>query len=316
MTMLSQPPPDDQPTSSERSARPTLAIIGLGRVGMVLGRALHAAGYTIVAVSSRDDAKADATAALFGAQATSPTAAARAADLTLLTVSDDAIGVVAAELAAADAWQPGTFVVHASGASPARVLAAATTCGAQIGAFHPLGAFATPTAALPDGITFAIEATAPLHPLLWQMALDLGGRPFNLAPDDKTLYHAAAVIASNYTVTLAAVATELFERLGATPEQGLQALLPLMRTTLDNLEQQGLPDALTGPLVRGDVGTVWRHIQALDRTAPHIGLLYRALAQGTLPLAQRRGLAADAAGELQDTITLPSELTLERDSSS
>jgi predicted short-subunit dehydrogenase-like oxidoreductase (DUF2520 family) len=195
------------------------------------------------------------------------------------------------------------------------VLSAAAKAGAAIGAFHPLAAFATPDAALPDGITFAIEATPPLYALLWQMALDLGGRPFNLAPDDKTLYHAAAVIASNYTVTLAALATELFERLGATPEQGLHALLPLMRTTLDNLERQGLPDALTGPLVRGDVGTVWRHIQALDRTAPHIGGLYRCLAQGTLPLAQRRGLTGSAAGELQDTITLPSELTLERESS-
>lgn len=306
MTMSSQPPP---------ATRPSVAIIGLGRVGLVLGRALHASGYRIAAVSSRDKAKARATAASFDTRVADAPDAARAADLTLLTVSDDAIGTVAAELAAAAAWQPGQFVVHASGASPARVLAAAATHGAQIGAFHPLGAFATPDTPLPDGITFAIEATAPLQPLLWQIALDLGGRPFNLAPDDKTLYHAAAVIASNYTVTLAALATELFERLGATPEQGLQALLPLMRTTLDNLERQGLPDALTGPLIRGDVGTVWRHIQALDHTTPHIGVLYRCLAQGTLPLAMRRGLEASAAGELRDTITLPSELTLERESS-
>lgn len=314
MTMSSQPPPAAaQPP--ERAARPSVAIIGLGRVGLVLGRALHAAGYTIAAVSSRDTAKASAVAAAFGARAAAPADAVRAADLTLLTVSDDAIATVAAELAAAAAWQPGRLVVHASGASPASALAAAAAQGAQIGAFHPLGAFATPDTPLPAGITFAIEATPPLQPLLWQMALDLGGRPFDLAPDDKTLYHAAAVIASNYTVTLAALATELFERLGATPEQGLQALLPLMRTTLDNLERQGLPDALTGPLVRGDVGTVWRHIQALDHTTPHIGVLYRCLAQGTLPLAMRRGLLTGAAGELRDTITLPSELTLERESS-
>jgi predicted short-subunit dehydrogenase-like oxidoreductase (DUF2520 family) len=280
---------------------------------MALGRAIHRAGYTIRAVSSRDPQKAEAAACTFGAEALAPAEAARSAELVLLTVSDDAISTVARELGAAGAWRAGQSVVHASGASPSTALNPAAQYGATIGAFHPLAAFATHDAILLPGITFAIEAPPPLHETLSELAIALNGHPLTLAPEDKTLYHAAAVIASNYTIALAALATEIFEQLGATGEQGLQALLPLMRTTLDNLERQGLPAALTGPLVRGDVGTVRRHIHALDRSIPHIGALYRCLAHGALPLAQQRGLSAELVGQLQDTITLPSELTLEHE---
>jgi predicted short-subunit dehydrogenase-like oxidoreductase (DUF2520 family) len=280
---------------------------------MVLGRAIHATGYSISAVSSRDPHKAQTVACAFFTEAVSPAEAARRADLVLLTVSDDAITTVAAELGAAGAWRAGQYVVHASGVSPASALQPAAEYGAIIGAFHPLAAFATYDATLPRDITFAIEAPPPLRAILCNLAEMLGGHPLDLAPQDKTLYHAAAVIASNYTITLAALATQIFEQLGATPEQGLQALLPLMRTTLDNLERQGLPAALTGPLVRGDVGTVRRHIYALDATIPHIGALYRCLAHGALPLAQQRGLSPEVMGLLQDTITLPSELSLEHE---
>lgn len=316
MTLPSFPPPArvaEQDSSSPFIHRPSIAVIGLGRVGPVLSRALHAAGYAIVAVSSRDSRKAAMIAAAVGAAAMSPRDAVRAADLVLLTISDDALGLVARELAAAGAWQPGRYVVHASGASPASVLSPAAAAGAQVGAFHPLAAIATPDMSLPPGLAFGIEAELPLWDMLRDMALALDGQPLRLAPDDKTLYHAAAVIASNYTVTLAALATQLLERLGATPEHSLHALLPLMRTTLDNLERQGLPDALTGPLIRGDVGTVQRHLRALDQAAPNVAALYRCLAHGTLPLAQQRGLNAAASGVLQDTITLPGELVLEHE---
>ncbi|HEX6288601.1 MAG TPA: DUF2520 domain-containing protein [Herpetosiphonaceae bacterium] len=305
--------PADLATPLSDGAPPTIAIIGLGRVGLALGRAIHAAGYDIRAVSSRDPRKAQTTACSFCAEVLNAAEAARRADLVLLTVSDDAITTVARELGAAGAWRSGQFVVHASGVSPASALQPAADDGAIIGAFHPLAAFATLDATLPPGITFAIEAPPPLHAILWDLARALGGHALDLAPQDKTLYHAAAVIASNYTIVLAALAEQIFEQLGATPEQGLQALLPLMRTTLDNLERQRLPAALTGPLVRGDVGTVRRHIHALDQTLPHIGALYRCLAHGALPLAEQRGLSPQIAGLLQDTITLPSELALEHE---
>lgn len=293
-------------------APPTLAVIGLGRVGTVLGRALHENGYTIKAVSSRDPRKARILAAQLGAVAAPPVAAAESADLTILAVSDDAIEPVTASLAAAGAWQAGKFAIHVSGASPASALRVAAARGTIIGSFHPFAAIASAASRLPSGLTFGVEAPPPLHEILWQMALALGGQPLALAPGDKTLYHAAAVIASNYAVTLTALAASLLQHLGANNDQALHALLPLMRTTLDNLQRQGLPAALTGPLVRGDVGTVQRHLIALDAAEPLAGELYRCLAHGTLPLAQARGLSAEAAGALQDAINLPGELLLEQ----
>lgn len=306
MTLLSSLPPD------HAAARPTIAIIGLGRVGTTLGRALHNNGYLIRAVSSRDPRKAAALAAEFGAVAASATAAAQAATLTILAVSDDAIEPVAHALAVEGAWRPGQFVVHVSGASPASALQAGAEQGAITGSFHPFAAIASPNTALQAGWTFGIEAPPPLHEILWRMALDLGGRPLALGPNDKTVYHAAAVIASNYAVTLAALGSQLLHHLGASPDQALHALLPLMRSTLDNLDVQGLPHALTGPLVRGDVRTVQRHLLALDAVAPLAGELYRCLAHGTLPLAQQRGLSAEAAGALHDAINLPRELLAEQ----
>jgi predicted short-subunit dehydrogenase-like oxidoreductase (DUF2520 family) len=237
MVVLSTLRPSTNADPPSSATRPTIAIIGLGRVGMALGRAIHRAGYTIRAVSSRDPQKAEAAACTFGAEALAPAEAARSAELVLLTVSDDAISTVARELGAAGAWRAGQSVVHASGASPSTALNPAAQYGATIGAFHPLAAFATHDAILLPGITFAIEAPPPLHETLSELAIALNGHPLTLAPEDKTLYHAAAVIASNYTIALAALATEIFEQLGATGEQGLQALLPLMRTTLDNLER-------------------------------------------------------------------------------
>ena len=301
----------DPSVSPASDVRPSLAIIGLGRVGQVLGQALYQAGYRITAVASRDPAKAATVAARFGANAISPRDAAASADLVLLAIPDDALKPLAAELALAGAWRSGQFVVHVSGASPAAALAPAAEYGAQIGAFHPFAAFGGAEAPLPAGITFGIEAQQPLRTILWGLAAALGGHPLDLDAADKPLYHAAAVIASNYTVTLAALANELLQQLGAQPDQALRALLPLMRTTLDNLERQGLPDALTGPLVRGDIGTIQQHLAALDEAKPQIGILYRSLAHGTLPLAQQRGLKPEIAGALQDLVTLPRELVLE-----
>jgi predicted short-subunit dehydrogenase-like oxidoreductase (DUF2520 family) len=288
--------------------RPSLAIIGLGRVGSVLGRALHASGYPINAVSSRDPDKAHTVANMLRSQACTAAEAAQSAELTLLTISDDAIETVTRELAAAGAWRKDHYVIHASGASPASALMAAAEYGSQIGSFHPLAAFASRDAELPAGVTFGIEASEPLRSILHDMAHAVGGYPLDLSAEQKTLYHAAAVLSSNYTVTLAALATRIFEQLGTTPEEGLRALLPLMRTTLDNLERLGLPDALTGPLVRGDVGTVRHHLQALDRPTPRVAAAYRCLAHATLPLAQQRGLDPAVAGAIRDLITLPSEL--------
>lgn len=287
---------------------PSIAVVGLGRVGMSLGRALRSAGYPILAVWNRSPTAIPERAALLGAPALASAAdAVRAADLTLLTVSDNAIEAVAAAIARDGAWQ-GRAVVHTSGALGRDVLAAAAAGGALTGALHPLAAFAHLGTDLPPGIAFAIEAQEPLRSTLTRLALHLGGRPLVLDAEDKALYHAAAVIASNYSVTLAAVAARLLRRVGAAEHDSLQMLLPLMRSTLDNLERQGLPEALTGPIVRGDTGTVRRHLLELDAADREAGTLYRCLALGTLPLATLRGLADAPAGALNDLLRLPGEM--------
>lgn len=298
--------PDVQGTTSTQHL-PHIALIGWGRVGSVLGRALHAAQYPLVAVASRNPAKAEAAARLLDAHPAPPAAAARQTDLVLLAVPDAVLPVLAQDLAAASAWRTGQYVVHTSGALPASALQPAADHGAVIGSFHPLAAFADPNATLPLGITFGIEAPAPLQNVLVDMARALGGYPLPLTAAQKPVYHAAAVLASNYTVTLAALASQLFDQLGVAPTDALCALVPLMRTTLGNLEQLGLPDALTGPLVRGDVETVQRHLEALDQTAPHVATVYRCLGQATWPLAQQRGLDPASTSAFQDLLTLPTD---------
>ncbi len=265
-------------------AYPRIAIIGAGRVGTALGLALHHAGYPITAVASRTIDHATELAQLVTAPQLPLLAAVQNADLVLFVVPDDAIHPLAQVVADAGSWQPGQLVVHASGALPAAALSPAAAQGAHIGSFHPLAAFARRNTTLPAGLTIAVEAAEPLRRILHRLAHDLGGQPLDLTADAKPLYHAAAVLASNYTVVLAALATQLIAATGAPEERALEALLPLLDTTLANLRRDGLPAALTGPLVRGDSGTVTRHLTALDTQYPLTANVYRALGEAALAL--------------------------------
>ncbi|MBA3945575.1 MAG: DUF2520 domain-containing protein [Herpetosiphonaceae bacterium] len=273
------------------SVHPRIALIGAGRVGTALGLALHHAGYPITAVASRTIEHAAELAKLVSAPQLPLLAAVQHADLVLLVVPDDAIHPLAQVVADAGAWQPRQLVVHASGALPAQALAPAAACGALIGSFHPLAAFAQRNTLLPPGLTFGIEAAEPLRGYLHQIAQELGGYPLDLDAAAKPLYHAAAVLASNYTVVLAALAVQLMTTTGASEERALAALLPLLDTTLANLHDAGLPAALTGPLVRGDSGTVTRHLAALDDQYPLIANVYRATGEAALALLTARHTA-------------------------
>jgi predicted short-subunit dehydrogenase-like oxidoreductase (DUF2520 family) len=130
--------------------------------------------------------------------------------------------------------------------------------GAQTGAFHPLQSFADTTQAISNlpGSTIAIEAEEPLSSTLKEMAEKLSCRWIELKAEDKVIYHAAAVIAGNYLVTLVKLADDLWETFGIPREQATQALLPLLKGTLNNIENVGIPQALTGPIARGDTETV------------------------------------------------------------
>ncbi len=190
-------------------------------------------------------------------------------------------------------------MAHTSGALAGAVLASAAAAGACVGSWHPLAAFAARGGPLPSGLTFAVEGPAPLSAALHRLTAALGGRALDLQAADKPRYHLAAVLASNYSVVLAALATELLGDIGIAPPDALAALLPLLETTLVNLRAQGLPGALTGPLVRGDAGTISRHL-AIMADQPALLAAYQALAVAALPL-----LSPAAATRVATVLTPP-----------
>ena len=277
--------------------RPRLAFVGPGTLGTTLAHALSRAGYPVVAIGGRTADHVRALAhRIHGAEAADrPQDAVDAADLIFLTVPDDSI----APLCGSISWSASHAVVHCSGVASIDLLAPATEAGAAAAVFHPLQTFATREQAernLP-GSAFGIEATSDeLLATLCRMAEALGGTPLAIA-GDKSVYHASAVIASNYLVTLLDIASGLWEALGLSREEGLKALLPLVRGTIENLEAVGLPRALTGPIARGDVGTIERHLDALSRVAPDILPVYKGLARRAIPIARAKGGLTEEAAE-------------------
>jgi predicted short-subunit dehydrogenase-like oxidoreductase (DUF2520 family) len=278
-----------------------IGFIGAGTVGTALAMGLAAAGYNVVAAGSRSEESARRLARRVVSQEVavlSPQGVVDAADLVFLTVPDDAIERIASSLR----WQGGKTAVHCSGAAPLSTLEAVAQAGARVGAFHPLQTFAdadTAARAL-AGVTFAVEARDDdLRETLHQMAAGLGGRAVDIPSDRRALYHISGVLASNYLVTLLAEAAELWARFGYDRAEGLRALLPLVRGTVGNVETQGTPQALTGPIARGDVGTVAAHLAALREQSPETLSLYREMAARTLRIAREKGrLTGEAADQI------------------
>ncbi|MDX2160113.1 MAG: DUF2520 domain-containing protein [bacterium] len=273
----------------------SLAVIGIGKVGETLARLLHKGGCRIAALSTRTVERSVQLAAMFDARVTVPRDAVRLADLTLLTVPDDVLEPMAAHLA--DGVDlTGKSVIHVSGAHDLSVLKPAAEAGASVGGLHPAFPFADVETAVRTlgGAVYALEASSDaLRSQLRLLVSALDGTAVEIPPGKKALYHAALTFASNYTVTLYALAERLLIDCGTSSETAAAALTPLLAGTLDNLKAKGIPAALTGPLVRGDAGTLKAHLQALETVEPDAALLYRMLAHETLPLAQARGTPLD-----------------------
>jgi len=266
-----------------------IGFIGAGTVGTALAVCLERKGYPVVAVASRSRASADKLSSLVpGCQVyENKQDVVTAADLIFVTTPDDDVPEVVAELQ----WHSGKAVIHCSGVDSLDVLQKARDEGALAGGFHPLQTFASVTHAIDNlpGSTFAIEAEEPLLGTLRQMARALEGTSVVLGLGDKALYHAAAVIACNYTVTLMKMATDLWKNFGVDTDQATRALLPLLRGTLNNIENVGLPDCLTGPIARGDIGTIMKHLEAIEAKAPELAGVYREMARQTIPVALSKG---------------------------
>ena len=266
-----------------------LGFIGAGTVGTALSVRLSSKGYWVVAVSSRSQTSARNLAqAIGGCHAFNNNQdVADTAELIFITTPDDAIAPVASQIQ----WHAGQSVVHCSGADSTDILEPANRLGGQVGVFHPLQTFASIEQAIENmpGSTFALEAEEPLLNILKQMANALDGNWVELKAGDKVIYHAAAVIACNYLVTLVKLATDLWQTFAIPPHQATQALLPLLRGTINNIDTIGIPQCLTGPIARGDTGTIKKHLNALQKTAPAILSTYRELGLQTIPIALAKG---------------------------
>jgi predicted short-subunit dehydrogenase-like oxidoreductase (DUF2520 family) len=279
--------PDGLPPPSE--GLPRIGFVGAGRVGTALGVALRRAGWPVTAVASRERARRDRFLALVpGARGYAEAAAILDdADLVFLTVPDDAVAAVASELR----LYSGQAIVHTSGVLPAAVLAPAMAAGTEAGSFHPLVAFADLDAALAalPGATVAIEGDEPLMPLLTDLADALGARAVRVSAAGKALHHAAAVLAAGGFVALLDTLVALGAAAGLDEETSLELYGDLVRQGLANAARLGVRTALTGPLVRGDVGTVRAHLAALRRLAPDAMAVYLALGGRALEIAVARG---------------------------
>lgn len=270
-------------------AKPRLGFIGAGRVGTALALCLCQRGYSVVAVASRSLSSAQRLADLVPGCAVCSSAqeVADRAEMAFITTPDDAIAPVAAALE----WHRGQSVVFCSGAASAEILSPARAADAEVGGFHPLQTFASienAIACLP-GSTFGIEAEEPLLAQLTGMAGALGGSCIKLSARDKVLYHAGAVMVCNYYVTLVKLAADLWAGFGVAPNDTVKALLPLIKGTIAALEKVGLPGCLTGPITRGDAGTVHKHLEAIAEKSPEILSLYKELGQQTVPIALDKG---------------------------
>jgi predicted short-subunit dehydrogenase-like oxidoreductase (DUF2520 family) len=267
-----------------------VGVVGAGRVGAVLAAALQSAGHSIVAVAGESDASRARIASLLpGVPVEKPTAVARACDLLLLTVPDDMLGNVVKTMTDAGAIRPGMYVAHTSGRHGLAILEPAAAIGAHVMAVHPAMTFSGTSVDLArlTGCVFGLTAATPADRAFAEALVhDLGGKPMWVPEEMRTLYHAGLAHGANHLVTLVTEAMEILAAAGATDPAG--TLRPLLTAALDNALDHG-DAALTGPIVRGDAGTVAAHLDDIRTNAPQTLASYVSMARATLDRAVSDG---------------------------
>ncbi|MDA1188089.1 MAG: DUF2520 domain-containing protein [Chloroflexi bacterium] len=269
-----------------------IAFIGSGGVAGAFSIALSKNGYPIVAASSRTFASAEKLASrVKGCKAVKTLQeAADMADVVIITTFDGVIGDVADSIH----WKPGQGAVHCSGVTKLDVFDNAVKQGAIVGSLHPLQAFASveeAVEALP-GSTFGIEAEGDMRKYLETMALDLGGHPIFLKAEDREIYHASVVTVGGLLMALIGIVADTWrDNFGVSRDDALRAVLPIIRGCADTLQANGIPGGIAGPYVRGDVGTVQKHLDAFKTRAPDGLQMYANIALAGLYLGREKGKA-------------------------
>ncbi|EIM62328.1 hypothetical protein DespoDRAFT_00297 [Desulfobacter postgatei 2ac9] len=276
------------------------SVIGCGRVGICLAAFLFKKEYEPAGFFSRSRTSAQAARAAAGCGTVFDTAAdcARAGDIVFVTTPDGLIETICGDLVQQKALGPQTLVFHLSGAHSSEILAPAKQAGAIVGSIHPLQSFTPyePGQANPfEGINISVEGDPDAVSQGKDIASALGARAFAIPTESKTLYHASAVVASNYLVTLVRFALTLLMETGLKEDVAFEILSPLIQGTLFNIGSKGCTRALTGPVVRGDHETVFRHLADIDEKTPQFSTLYRLLGAHTLDIAKAgEGLPEEA----------------------
>ncbi len=223
----------------------------------------------------------------------------------IIAVADDAIPEVASELLAGGL--EGSVVLHVSAAAGPEALAILRAAGNSIGVLHPLQTVPSAERGIETlrGATFAFAGDAEARVWALDLIARLGGKALAVDPTRWAYYHAAAVMACNYHVTLVDAALELAELAGIARVTALDALAPIIRATTENILRSGPEQALTGPIRRGDAGTILRHLAALKDSLPETRELYNAAGLRTIALAQRAGLPTESASEVVKAFGAP-----------
>jgi predicted short-subunit dehydrogenase-like oxidoreductase (DUF2520 family) len=272
----------------EAEARPSVFIVGAGVVGTALASRLRRAGVPVIGPHGRQLPASVSTA-----------------EIIVIAVSDDRIPEVATRLVNEELLRPSQILLHTSGAhAAATILAAARPHVRAVGTLHPLLSFADPRAAAQGSqeIAFGVEGDEAAKKASTRLVQALGARSVVLDGASLPLYHAGAVLASNYVVAMIDVAQRLLVTAGVPADQALPALIPLLSSVVQNLETVGLPGALTGPVERGDVSSVEQHLRALEARAPELIELYRLVGRDVLRLAREKSKLAPETVERLETL--------------
>jgi predicted short-subunit dehydrogenase-like oxidoreductase (DUF2520 family) len=269
--------------------KPSFAIVGCGKVGTALAIFLTQAGYRSAGFASKhlSSAKHVADMVLSDHFSDVPWDITRHAEVVFITTPDSDIENTCNTISQHIGFADNAVVMHCSGALASSVLLGAKTCGAWIGSMHPLQSFASADHKTNpfQGIIFSLEGERPAVNIAKTIAEDLGGTVVTLLTQAKTLYHASAVVASNYLVTLLDLAIRLIEEAGIKRQDAFNLLKPLIEGTLSNIGNVGVQKALTGPIARGDIKTVEKHIEEIGSKRPELLALYKMLAFYTIDIA-------------------------------
>lgn len=282
--------------------KPEITTIGTGALGTTLARALHKNGYFIKSVFNRTVSEAEKLAGQLGAELTGsfPASVEETGALVFIAISDDAIREAAFKLSDKIVDFSGKTVVHCSGNETSAILDPLKKRKAITAAFHPLQTFHKNSG--PDSfsdIYISLEGDEKAVHLLSGIADRLGSKALPITPGAKPYLHAAAVMASNYLVALMEAAGEISELGGIEQQQARKALMPLAKTALENTSASDLSAVLSGPVARGDVSTVEKHLKLLEHN-PELLSLYKTLGLQTLKLARKNNrLTVEESEELK-----------------